>query len=164
MGELAVMTSISLVVGGTVGVLIGNAVNRKTAGFWFGLFLGPIGWIIVLLLPRKGSAIKQTQVVAVTKRPERNLDNDDYKIWLGKTYNIQKNELFEKFECEEQLFESLEEALIFADKKEGEKEEDEKENEEKKERVEQGENLMIFVFLCLLLVFLSPFLIVKIFS
>ena len=159
MGELAVITLISLVVGGTVGVLIGNAVNRKTAGFWFGLFLGPIGWIIVLLLPRKESANKQTQVVAVTKRPERNLDNDDYKIWLGKTYNIQKNELFEKFECEEQLFESLEEALIFADEKDRAEEEDEKENEEKKEA---GDDYFMFaIIIFLLLVLFVPIILVN---
>ena len=129
---------VSLVVGGIVGVLIGNAVNRKTVGFWFGLFLGPIGWIIVLLLPRKEQDNKQKQIVAAMKRPERNFDSDDYKIWLGKTYNVQQSELFDKFECLDQLFESLEEALKYADQLDREKEVSERKKEEANVKAEES--------------------------
>lgn len=37
-----------------LGKRIGGTRGRPTAGFWFGFFLGPIGWILVLLLPREG--------------------------------------------------------------------------------------------------------------
>ena len=37
-----------------IGMFIGRTRGRGTAGFWLGFFLGPIGWIIALLLPREG--------------------------------------------------------------------------------------------------------------
>ena len=106
---------------GGVGTKIGSTVNKAGNGFLLGLFLGPIGWIIVLLLPRQENGNKQEESVIRINRPEQNLDNDDYKIWLGKTYNIKRNELFEQFECENKLFSTLEEALVFADEKETER-------------------------------------------
>ena len=46
----------------------------------------------------------------------KDLSDDAYKIWLVKTYDISKNELFEKYECDGRLFETLDEALQHADK------------------------------------------------
>lgn len=44
-------------VGGLVGALIGSGKGRAAAGFWLGLLLGIIGWIIVALLsPRQSYA------------------------------------------------------------------------------------------------------------
>jgi len=41
-------------VGGLVGALIGSGKGRAVAGFWLGLLLGIIGWIIVALMsPRR---------------------------------------------------------------------------------------------------------------
>ena len=51
--EILFIALVSLGIGGVVGTLIGNTVNRPGGGFLFGFFLGPIGWIIVLLLPRE---------------------------------------------------------------------------------------------------------------
>ena len=56
-------------------------------------------------------------------RPERDLESDAYKIWLGDAYNIRKNELFEKYELGGNLFETLDEALGDAHQREIEKEE-----------------------------------------
>jgi ribosomal protein L7/L12 len=41
---------------GLIGAVLGSMVKRTSAGFWLGLLLGPIGWIIVLLLPRPGES------------------------------------------------------------------------------------------------------------
>ena len=44
---------IGAIVSGVIGAFLGESVNKGTAGFWLGFFLGPIGWIIVFLLPRE---------------------------------------------------------------------------------------------------------------
>ena len=60
-----------------------------------------------------------------TPPPEdTDLSSDSYRLYLGKKYDIQRNDLFQQFECKEKLFESLDEAMVFAD--ELEKEEREK--------------------------------------
>ena len=110
---------IAWIVSGVIGLVLGAIVDKLGAGFFLGLLLGPIGWIIVFLLPRD----TQTQVAnaestpaskPTSSRPERNLDSDAYKIWLGKQYNITKNDLFDKYECDEKLFATLDEALDHA--------------------------------------------------
>ena len=110
------------IISGVIGAFLGGSVNKGTAGFWLGLFLGPIGWIIVLLLPRETSNSPQTpkerpssQTKSTKERPPRDLTSDVYKIWLGKQYEITRNELFDKFECDGKLFESLDAALKYAD-------------------------------------------------
>ena len=109
---------------GLIGMFLGGSVNKGMAGFWLGFFLGPIGWIIVLLLPREASNSPQaqaskerpnSQIKATDQGPPRDLTNDAYKIWLGKEYKITRNELFDNFECNEKLFESLDAALKYAD-------------------------------------------------
>jgi len=113
------------IISGVIGAFLGGSVNKGTAGFWLGLFLGPIGWIIVLLLPRETSNSPQipsptpTQTPAQTQkpkeRPPRDLTSDEYKVMLGKKYEISRNELFDQFECDGKLFESLDDALKYAD-------------------------------------------------
>ena len=110
------------IVSGVIGAFLGGSVNKGTAGFWLGFFLGPIGWIVVLLLPRETSNSPQTpkerpssQTKSTKEGPPRDLTSDAYKIWLGKKYEITRNELFDNFECNEKLFESLDDALKYAD-------------------------------------------------
>ena len=134
------------VISGLIGSFFGSKVEKTASGFWLGFFLSAVGWIIVLLLPREQESkeVTTTQKIEQGKRPdrrERNLESDVYKIWLGKTYKIQKNELFEKYEINGSLFDTLDEALADADQKEREKEEkfepverDRQERQEKKER------------------------------
>ena len=123
---------IAWIVSGIIGLVLGAIVDKLGSGFFLGLLLGPIGWIIVFLLPRD----TQTQVAnaestpaskPTSSRPERDLDSDAYKIWLGKQYNITKNDLFDKYECDEKLFATLDEALIYADEMEIRLELDERE-------------------------------------
>jgi uncharacterized membrane-anchored protein YhcB (DUF1043 family) len=112
---------IGAIVSGVIGLFLGGSVNKGTAGFWLGLFLGPIGWIIVLLLPRETSNSRQTQTQTQTQtqkpkeRLTRDLSSDEYKVMLGKKYEITRNELFDKFESDGKLFESLDAALKYAD-------------------------------------------------
>ena len=115
---------IGAIVSGVIGTFLGGSVNKGTAGFWLGFFLGPIGWIVVLLLPRETSNSPQTQTAterpssqkkASEEGPPRDLTSDAYKIYLGKKYEITRNELFDKFEFDGKLFESLEAALKYAD-------------------------------------------------
>jgi len=46
---------------------------------------------------------------------EKVLTNDGYKIYLVKKHAIEKNDVLGKFVCSERLFDSIEEALAFAD-------------------------------------------------
>jgi hypothetical protein len=119
--EIGSLTIIIWISFGVVGLALGRILDKLGAGFILGLLLGPIGWIILFLLPRDA----QTQVAnadstPTSSRPERDLDSDAYKVWLGKQYNITKNDLFDKYECDEVLFATLDEALIYADQKERE--------------------------------------------
>ena len=118
---------IAWIVSGVIGLVLGAIVDKLGAGFFLGLLLGPIGWIIVFLLPRetavRGPSIYadlvpkySSQAVPQSNRPERDLNSDAYKIWLGKQYGITKNDLFDKYECDEKLFATLDEALDYADK------------------------------------------------
>lgn len=116
---------------GAIGLVLGMIVDKALAGFWLGAFLGPIGWVIVFLLPRESEAkeVTPTQVSPKQNMPEpspedTDLNSDPYRLYLGKKYKIQRNDLFQQFECRDKLFESLDTALAFAD--ELEKEEREK--------------------------------------
>jgi hypothetical protein len=42
-------------IGAIVGCVIGSMRKRATTGLFLGLFLGPIGWVIVALLPEGGT-------------------------------------------------------------------------------------------------------------
>ena len=119
---------------GIVGMFLGLTVGKGFAGFFLGFLLGPIGWIIVFLLPRDTEiedspsdfGIRATPQINIPAPPpeDTDLSSDSYRLYLGKKYDIQRNDLFQQFECKEKLFESLDEAMVFAD--ELEKEEREK--------------------------------------
>ena len=53
---------------------------------------------------------------------DRNLDAAKYKIHLSEKYDIKKNDLFEKYVCLDEMFDTLDEALSYADKADRESE------------------------------------------
>ena len=138
------------VVFGAVGAFLGSMVGKGGTGFLLGILLGPIGWIIVLLLPRESQQsdnsnssqqnLRKTLIEQPSRssRPERDLTSDAYKIWLVETYEIKKNDVFEKYVCNETLFETLDDALVYADSLEAEKRSSE-EIEAEKERVKKAQ-------------------------
>lgn len=135
-------------ISGLVGLGLGGIVGKGGAGLLLGLFLGPFGWIIVFLLPRDSEDSPSTPgyssspTPTTQNRPERNLESDAYKIWLGKQYNITRNDLFGKFECDEKLFDSLLDALTYADELERQREEkQELDRQERSVRIEQHRTL-----------------------
>ena len=118
MGEFYVWVIIGALLTGFIGMFIGMAVDKLGSGFFLGAFLGPIGWIIVLLLPREVTVVSKAQSPAIdisAERRARDLNDDAYKVYLGKKYKIERNELFAQFECNEKLFDSLDDALAYAD-------------------------------------------------
>jgi|SRR5665213_1035049 hypothetical protein len=50
MGTIFLIGVFWAAVGGVVGVAIGKGKGRGGAGFWLGLFFGPIGWIVVAVM------------------------------------------------------------------------------------------------------------------
>ena len=125
--ELIVYIFIAGLVTGVIGWVLGSFIDKSEAGFWLGAFLGPLGWIIVLLLPRdseykKDSHSQSAPQCNIPAPPPKDTDlsSDSYRLYLGKKYDIQRNDLFQQFECKEKLFESLDEAMVFADELERE--------------------------------------------
>ena len=115
MAEMAVFWVFIAVINGAIGAALGSLVDKGSMGALLGFFLGPLGWIIVFLLPREAKA-PQIDAKPTTNIKWADLSDDRYKVWLGKEYKIEKNDLFEKYECDGNLFDTLDQALEFADK------------------------------------------------
>ena len=105
-----------------IGGMIGSSVNRFGVGLLLGI-LGPIGWIIVLLLPRDpvpqtssvSNASKDNKTQVIDAPETRDLTDDAYKLYLAKKYSIERNEAFQKFVCDNKMFDSMDSALSHAD-------------------------------------------------
>lgn len=66
------------------------------------------------------SAAAPTQQ-SINKPPcERNLELDEYRLWLADRYAVSRNDLFDRFVCQGKTFETLDEALRHADSLEAE--------------------------------------------
>lgn len=106
---------------GAVGVAIASNKNVDgLAGFLLGAFLGPIGLIIVALLnpsragtssAANGDSRKEHDVDFVG---ERSFTSDAYRLWLADRYQIQRNDVFDRFVIKDQTFETLDTALSYA--------------------------------------------------
>ena len=106
---------------GAVGAAIASNKNVDgLVGFLLGAFLGPIGLIIVALL-NPSTAVTSSAADAV--KPEKgidefvgeiNLKSDPYRLWLADRYEIQRNELFDRFVMKDQTFDTLDAALSYA--------------------------------------------------
>lgn len=107
-----------------IGGMIGRSVNRFGVGLLSGI-LGPIGWIIVLLLPRDSAkksinfsdfSASENKAQVIEAPEKRDLSNDAYKLYLAEKYGIRRNEAFEKFVCDNKMFDSMDIALAHADR------------------------------------------------
>jgi hypothetical protein len=82
---------VGAVVCGLVGAVIGNTRKMAWPGWWCGFLLGPIGWIIVLLLPKSAPAEKERTPGSPTKRTRTvPVKADPFEVWEAKQ---QKQEL-----------------------------------------------------------------------
>jgi hypothetical protein len=107
---------------GAFGAMIANNKGADaTTGFLLGAFLGPIGCLIAALL-----SPALAQELNVLRRAEKtltscdntlenqSLDNAQYRLWLVKTYAIERNEVLGEVICGKRSFKTIEEALFFA--------------------------------------------------
>lgn len=62
-----------------VGFILGRFVGKGGSGFVLGLILGPIGWIIVLLLPRDGSSHVSNTADEITYPQNPSISFEEYK-------------------------------------------------------------------------------------
>lgn len=63
--------------------------------------------------------------------PDRDINSDPYRLWLSRHYNVQRNDVFNRFTLGEKTFETLEGALAHAHRQELEKVEQERIAKEK---------------------------------
>lgn len=111
-GTFFIVAALWLVMAVVGAMIASNNGANGGAGFLLGLLLGPIGLIIAALL--------KPNVVSNNIRPfegPRSLDNDSYRLWLASGFDIQRNDVFNKFTCKGQLFDTLDEALTYADRR-----------------------------------------------
>jgi hypothetical protein len=82
------------------------------AWFLISFLISPLLSLILVLV------LKPAEVEVVIEEAgfdgSRDLNDDAYKLFLSKKYDIQKNDVFGKFVCREKMFTSIEEALAYA--------------------------------------------------
>jgi hypothetical protein len=100
-----------------VGFSIVCAIIAKSKGrspvawFFLSCLISPLFTLILVIVLNPAEA--EVIVEEVKFSGDRDLNNDAYKIFLSKKYDIQKNDVFGKFVCQEQMFPTIEEALDY---------------------------------------------------
>lgn len=82
------------------------------AWFFLSFLISPLLALILVLVLKP--AVEEMVVEEVRFDGSRDLGNDAYKLFLSKKYDIQKNDVFDKFVCKEKMYPTIEEALIYA--------------------------------------------------
>lgn len=95
-----------------VAIIAKNKGRSGIAWFLLSLLISPLLALILVLVLKP--AVEEVVVGEVGFDGNRDLNNDAYKLFLSKKYDIQKNDVFGKFVCQEQMYPTIEEALIFA--------------------------------------------------
>lgn len=93
-------------------IIAKNKGRSAAAWFFLSCFISPLLALIlvIVLKPVEGEVITEE----IGFGGERHLNNDAYKIFLSKKYDIQKNDIFDKFVCQEKMFPNIEESLAYA--------------------------------------------------
>ena len=133
---IAIIVFFSCLICGLIGKKLASEKGRGVAGFWLSFLFGPIGIVIALLLQPSKYFTEQASVNVRDENSnnrvyheERNIQIGKYQLFLTEKYSIQKNATLEKYVIGDSLFESLDDALRFADDKEKEIDKKEKERE-----------------------------------
>lgn len=95
-----------------VAIVAKNKGRSGIAWFLLSFLISPLLSLILVLVLKP--AVEEVVVEEVGFDGNRDLNNDAYKLFLSKKYDIQKNDVFGKFVCQEQMYPTIEEALIFA--------------------------------------------------
>ena len=85
------MVVAGIAISGLIGVALDFFIDNLTTGFYLGLFLGPIGWVVLFLLPRGDQAESSPETASITVQSqeagiskgaptERYLPLDDYEL------------------------------------------------------------------------------------
>ena len=82
------------------------------AWFFLSFLISPLLSLILVLVLKPAEV--EVVVDEVGFDGSRDLNDDAYKLFLSKKYDIQKNDVFGKFVCREKMFTSIEEALAYA--------------------------------------------------
>lgn len=96
-----------------VSVIAKNKGRSAIAWFLLSVLISPI-LSLILVLVFKPIEDENISLETDSFRGERVLSNDSYKLFLSKRYGIQKNDVFDKFVCQEKLFITIDEALEYA--------------------------------------------------
>lgn len=113
MAELFLIVLVSSIAFAFAGSFVAKnkGISQRT-GVLFGLFLGPIGLIIVALLsPASTSRVPPSAQFS----GDRDLNGDKYQLWLTQKYDITRNDTLGRYVVADKSFATLEEALRRAD-------------------------------------------------
>jgi len=66
---LITILAIDAIIGGLVGAIIGGRKNRDVAGFFLGLLLGPLGWLIIGMGPKMPPTEEKIRELGMNKCP-----------------------------------------------------------------------------------------------
>ena len=95
-----------------VAIVAKNKGRSGIAWFLISFLISPLLALILVLVLKP--PVEEVVIEEVGFDGSRDLDNDAYKLFLSKKYDIQKNDVFAKFVCQEKMYPTIEEALIYA--------------------------------------------------
>jgi len=95
-----------------VAIVAKNKGRSGIAWFFISFLISPLlAWIRVLVLK---PTVEEVVIEEVRFDGSRDLNNDAYKLFLSKKYEIQKNDVFDKFVCQEKMYPTIDEDMKYA--------------------------------------------------
>lgn len=93
-------------------IIAKNKGRSAIAWFFISCLISPLLSLILVIVLKPNES--EQLIEAVKFAGDRELSSDPYKIYLSKKFDIQKNDVFSKFICQEKMFPSIDEALAYA--------------------------------------------------